>query len=184
MTPPVRTQRPRTALRNARQFEASCSPGTHSRRPRWAARPRPSQMLDCVAMPQRFYRAMTPEGDGLPAVGRTARCLGVRPSDVVVGRDGWVDPGTGGMSVAPGSPWSVPNHRRPTGMGRGSTGHNGDRVYAIEEAPLTAERLAVRPDPERPALHAFVEPAVKMLLGDYEAGVAATRHAWEIVWPR
>jgi hypothetical protein len=135
-------------------------------------------------MTQLFYRAMTPESDGLPSVGRTARRLGVRHSDVGVGRDGWIDPGTGGMSVAPGSPWNVPNHRRPRSLGRGSTGHNEDRVFAIAEAPILAERLAVRPDDRRPDLHALVEPAARMLMDDYEGALAATRHAWSVVWPR
>ncbi len=47
-----------------------------------------------------------------------------------------------------------------------------------------AERLAVRPDERRPGLHALVEPAARMLMDDYEGALAATRHAWRVVWPR
>jgi hypothetical protein len=88
------------------------------------------------------------------------------------------------MSVAPGSPWNVPNHRRPRGMGRGSTGHNEDYVYGIEDAPVRAEGLAVRPDTKRPLVHALVEPAVRMQLGDYETALTATRDSWKTAWPR
>ena len=131
-----------------------------------------------------FYRAMTPDEDGLPTVGRTARSLGVRSSDVTVGPDGSIAPGTGGMSVAPGSPWNLPHYRRPRSLGRGSTGHDEDRVFEVAEDRVEAVSLVVRPDDRRPELHAFVEPAARMQLGDYERALAATRPAWKVVWPR
>jgi len=142
------------------------------------------RMIDCKSVTRLFYRAMTPNADGLPTVGRTARSLGVRSSDVTVGRGGWVEPGTGGMSVAPGSPWNLPHHRRPRSLGRGSTGHDEDRVFEISEGRVVAESLVVRPDGRRPELHAFVEPATRMQLGEYETALAATRPAWKVVWPR
>jgi hypothetical protein len=135
-------------------------------------------------MTRLFYRAMIPSGDGLPTVGRTARCLGVRASDVTVGPDGSIAPGMGGMSVAPGSPWNLPHHRRPRSLGRGSTGHDQDRVFEVAEDRVGAASLAVRPDDRRPELHAFVEPATRMQLVDYEQALAATRPAWKVVWPR
>jgi hypothetical protein len=127
----------------------------------------------------------------LLAVGADAPVLAVNvwmspvaPVGVRDPKGGWIEPGTGGMSVAPGSPWNLPNHRRPRSLGRGSTGHSDDRVYAVEEAPVIAERLAVRPDAERPQIHAFVEPASRMLPDAYESALAATRPAWKVVWPR
>jgi hypothetical protein len=44
--------------------------------------------------------------------------------------------------------------------------------------------LVVCPDARRPKLHAFVEPASRMRLGDYESALAATRPAWKVIWPR
>ena len=140
-------------------------------------------MVDFGSMSRQFYRAMTPDGNGLPTVGRTARSLGVRASDVTVGPDGSIAPGTGGMSVAPGSPWNLPHHRRPRSLGRGSTGHVEDRVFEIAGDRVEAQSLVVRPDERRPALHAFVEPATEMPLGDYERALAATRPAWKVIWP-
>lgn len=134
-------------------------------------------------MTQLFYRAMTPDGDGLPTVGRTARLLGVRSSDVTAGPDGSIAPGTGGMSVAPGSPWNLPPHRRPRRLGRGSTGHDEDRVFEVAQEQVEAVSLVVRPDARRPNLHAFAEPASRMQLGDYESALAATRPAWKVIWP-
>jgi hypothetical protein len=135
-------------------------------------------------MTRLFYRAMTPDGDGLPTVGRTARSLGVRASDVTVEPDGSITPGSGGMSVAPGSPWNLPHHRRPKSFGRGSTGHDQDRVFEVAEDQVEVVRLVVRPDDRRPEIHAFIEPATRMQLGDYERALAETRPAWKVVWPR
>lgn len=72
------------------------------------------------------------------------------------------------MSVAPGSVWSIPNHRRPRGLRRGSTGPSGDFVYALAEAAIPVERLVIRADPECPQLHAFVEPVASIELSAYE----------------
>ena len=53
---------------------------------------------------QPMFRAMKEEVDGPPKVGRSARELGVRidgpTRDLPVGKDGTVEPATGGMSVA------------------------------------------------------------------------------------
>ena len=133
----------------------------------------------------RQFRAMQPDADGLPKVGRTGRCLGIRVGeDIAVDSDGWVQPGVGGMSVSPGSMWNVPSHRRPRGMAQGSTGHPHDRIYAIEEANVTAQHLALRPDPENPAKHAFVEPSERTQLDQYEQNLVYTRPAWRQAWPQ
>src|SRR2546430_2606362 len=80
--------------------------------------------------PGEYFRTMTRADDGLPVVGRSARSLGVRvPEDIQPDAAGRVVPGQGGMSVAPGSFWNLPNHRRPRGLGRGSTGPCGFRKF-------------------------------------------------------
>ena len=126
-----------------------------------------------------YYRAMTPDLDGGPKMGRNARKLGVRiPEDIAPDEKGLVRPGTAGMSVAPSSMWNIPNYRRPRGMHRGSTGPSGDFIYAIAEAAIPAVRLAIRSDPEQPQRHAFVEPATLVELSTYEANLASTRADW------
>jgi hypothetical protein len=130
------------------------------------------------------FRAMTPALDGLPMVGRAARLLGVRvPQDIAPDRDGEVRPGTGGMSVAPTSMWDLPNHRRPRGMGRGSTGPSNDQVYSLQEVVLDDQLLALRADPEAPMINAFVEPLTIVALSEYATRLAGTRPSWMRVWP-
>jgi hypothetical protein len=82
--------------------------------------------------------------------------------------NGFVKPGTGGMSVAPNSVWNIPNHRRPRGMRMGSAGKIADRIYALTDAAVRVDKLTVRRDPKRPEMHAFVEPAVMIALAGYE----------------
>jgi len=84
------------------------------------------------------------------------------------------------MSVAPDSVWNLPNHRRPRGMHRGSTGPAGDRVYAIDPATLKQQPLDIRPTSPR---HATVEPSRQMRLAVYEAALTATRPSWIQAWP-
>ena len=127
-----------------------------------------------------LYRCMTPDADGLPRVGDSARCLGVRAvDDIAPDSEGRVHPRTGGMSVAPNSLWNLPHHRRPRRLGRGSTGRDSDRVFAIDggavEPPLT-----VRMGPDAPDLHALVEPDSVMLLGEYRTCLARTRPSWRL----
>jgi hypothetical protein len=127
---------------------------------------------------------MTPDVGDLPKVARGARALGVRiPEDVVPDAEGFVAPETGGLSVAPDSVFNLPNHRRPCGMGRGSTGPANDWVFGIEEPPVNAVGLGIRPDPVRPNKHAFVEPRDRIPLGEYESAIVGTRPAWGRVWP-
>ena len=93
-----------------------------------------------------YFRAMTPTGNGLPSVGPSKRMLGALPSETD-STDGTFGPGTGGMSVSPDSPWHVPHHRRPRGMGRGSTGAARDWVFGIDNDALYVAALAARLDP-------------------------------------
>jgi hypothetical protein len=131
-----------------------------------------------------LFRAMTPSDDGLPLVAHSGRALGVRPhTDIKLDAEGRVLPGCGGMSVAPWSMWNVPHHRRPCGMGRGSTGPQADLLFSLASQSVSTVGLVVRPDPSRPAKHAFVEPPVAMELSSYETRLGSTRADWRQVWP-
>ena len=130
------------------------------------------------------YRGMEPGSGGQPFVGRSTRRLGVRvPEDIAPNAAGEVRPGTGGMSVAPGTMWNLPNHRRPRSMLNGSTGPAGDRVHAIDPSELMKQPLDVRPHPPGSARHANVEPSMQMSLRTYEDALARTRPSWMQAWP-
>lgn len=134
-----------------------------------------------------LFRAMTPQTNGRPMLARSPRALGVRvgpDGDVAPDAAGKVHPGGGGMSVSPCSPWNIPVFRRPIGMGRGSSGKPGDRMYALSLESLRKRReLAAIVDAARPFEHAFVEPACATPLNDYERDLAATQGDWKQVWP-
>ena len=131
-----------------------------------------------------YLRAMTPDVDRLPSVGDSARKLGVRvPQDVMPDASGMVIPQTGGLSVAPNSIWNLPNHRRPRGLGRGSTGPEQDCVYSLSPESLEPRGLAARVDDVTPQLHVVIEPTHRISLGSFKAALAATRPDWSMVWP-
>ena len=131
-----------------------------------------------------YFRAMTPDADRLPAVGDSARKLGVRvPQDVTPDANGTVIPQSGGMSVAPDSMWNLPNHRRPRGLGRGSTGPEQDYVYSLASACLEPRGLTSRLDAVAPSLHVLIEPAYRISLHAFKAALADTRPDWSMVWP-
>ena len=127
-----------------------------------------------------------------PEVGRGAKLLGVRcgmgeSDDLPVNGDE-VEPGTGGMSVAP-SLDALPSHRLPRRLktkypDRFSDAAGSDRLHCWSMgegeflAGPVASDLVLRLDPERPNQHGFVEPDKKMLLTDYEKAIAATRELW------
>jgi hypothetical protein len=88
------------------------------------------------------------------------------------------------MSVAPDSPWHIPHHRRPRGMGRGATGPAQDAIFGIENDKLHVAALAARSDPTAPAMHAFVEPTTIMTYDEYTTTLARTQEAWRRLWPQ
>lgn len=127
------------------------------------------------------FRGMQPGQNGLPLLGRSSRRLGVRiPEDIAPDSAGNVHPGTGGMSVATFTMWNLPNHRRPRGLLRGSTGPAGDRVYGIEPEEVADHSLFVRLTSIR---HANIEPSIEMSLASYESNLAGTQTSWVQVWP-
>ena len=127
----------------------------------------------------QLYRAMTPAPDGLPVVGRSARWLGVRPPAEVRGGHpdvpatepaAIVNPGVGGMSVAPDDPAGLSSFRRPPALG----GTGKDPVWEIDSDDLGSD-LQFRLD--TPA-HGLIEPARPITLAEFEAALAATRGRW------
>lgn len=129
------------------------------------------------------FRAMTPDEDGKPKVGPSARELGVRrDNDITPSPEGIVEPGTGGMSVSTGNMWSIPPHRRPRPMGNGSSGPPVDVVYRAQVEAICQMRLQVREDlPE--IHHALVEPSVAMQYLEFVNLLECTRNDWDKVWP-
>jgi len=126
----------------------------------------------------RLYRSMKEESDGFPAVGPSARLLGVRPGNQatpdVLASDpkDMVMPGQGGMSVAPDDPMNLLKHRRPVSLG----GIGRDPVWYIETEDLDAF-LAFRSD--RPT-HGLIEPAYPITLKEFQEALANSRFKWKI----
>jgi hypothetical protein len=121
------------------------------------------------------YRSMRSRGL-LPEVGPTARTLGVRPNELPV-RDGMVSPGAHGMSVSPGSPSNLPDHRRPVQFG----GRSKDPAWGfkLDDLPFG---LTYVPDPQNPLGHGFIAPATTMSLETYESLLESTAPSWERVF--
>jgi hypothetical protein len=139
-----------------------------------------------------IWRAMRIDGDG-PEIGRGASLLGVRVGagendDINPDGDGCVQPGQGGMSVSP-SVNTLPGHRLPRRLKEAypdrfpeATASNRVHCWWLGEGGFDAGRvgdhLDLRPDPDNPAGHGFVEPDDRMKVEDYEAALAATRGEW------
>lgn len=119
-----------------------------------------------------LYRSMTRSGT-MPEVGRSRRKLGIVPDGDIPVVDGMVSPQTGGMSVSRGSPFSLPDHRRPPEFG----GEGKDPVWRIQEHQLGG-KLRLRMDSRT---HGLVEPATKMCLAEYEKALEETRPSWVTV---
>lgn len=138
-----------------------------------------------VSLTPKIVRSMREEV-GKPLLG--PRDLGVRTppdlyADITPDAADEVQPGTGGMFVAPDlrdlPARLVPRRLRhlvPTVAG------NDDRfIWALGEGAFVEGRVAsgltLRPDPER-AGHGFVEPERSMTLTDCAAALDATRDDW------
>lgn len=125
----------------------------------------------------RVLRTMRADEDGLPLIGKTARFLAVRPDrDIPLDEDGFVEPGTEGMSVSPPPMTNLPPVRLPREYG----GEGKDPAFEIETDELP-EDLAHRPDPKAPERHGFIEPSRRMPFEHYERAVHATRALWRLV---
>jgi hypothetical protein len=102
-----------------------------------------------------LYRSMKEDPDGLPAIGPTARSLGVRPAtDIPLMTSGWLSRATGACPSARTQLKNLPEHRRPPGHG----GTGPDQAWELDENDLLPE-LAFVWDENDPEKHGFVEPA-------------------------
>jgi hypothetical protein len=107
-------------------------------------------------------------------------------ADIAIGAEGMVEPRTGGMSVAPAW-WLLPLHRIPRRLRQKfprAAGKNEVFLWRTGDGLFTegrfADGLLLRPDPEKPHRHGFVEPADRMSVGDYQAALAAARDQWRV----
>jgi hypothetical protein len=125
-----------------------------------------------------FFRAMKEGSDGMPMLGPNARMLGVRPGGSpdpdVLARTAldFVFPGCGGLSVATGDPRNLPRHRRLPALG----GTGRDPIWCVESEDL-GPVFSIRLD--RPG-HALLEPAMPMILQDFDQALASTRTLWKV----
>lgn len=126
--------------------------------------------------------------DGRPEVGRGGNLLGIRvgagETNDIPEENGYVQPRTGGMSVSP-SLEALPPHRIPRRLQSRfpeAIGSNHLHCWSMGEGAFVhaklAERLILRPDPEAPERHGFVEPEQRMPVVEYEAAITATRDLW------
>lgn len=135
----------------------------------------------------RIFRAMINDG-GRPKIGPSARGLGVRippdkHPDLLVGPDGTVEPGTGGMSVAP--TWrDLPIHRIPMRLQpivSDACGKDADACWRMGAGAFSAtsvtEELSLAIGS---AVHGTVEPAHSMAAESFQSALKATRDDWEI----
>ena len=156
----------------------------------------PREAVLCSPLMPRTYRAMTPDhaDPDRPAIGRSARMLGIRPppggNDVHPDDRGNVGPICEGMSVAP-SVATLPHHRCPPRLRHlhpGAEGKDADRVFAMGEGPfqagIVASGLKLCPDKPNPTSgiieHGVVEPDAETPLTDYERRLAETQGTWRI----
>jgi hypothetical protein len=131
-----------------------------------------------------LYRSMKESPTGAPVPGPGKRLLGCVPTGpllivdpnqrpdirVVAGR---VRPGTGGMSVAPDSPYNLPRHRKPPRFG----GIAKDPVWEMDEADLGPDLQFVADSLQ----HGTIQPMREMTIDDYQAALARTASNWRKV---
>jgi hypothetical protein len=123
-----------------------------------------------------LFRSMRMEADKLPECGNTARQLGARQGkDIPVCANGKVDPTTGGMSVAAGSPNELAPHRRPALF----EGSGKDPVFTIHSDRFPSS-LVVRQSGKSRSHH-LVEPSQQCLYLVFQEALCSTRYSWEEV---
>ena len=122
----------------------------------------------------KLYRSMKGGSPGRPLCEASARGLGVRVAiDINPSPDGLVHPQRGGMSVAPNTPFNLPQHRRPVSLG----GTGRDPVFHLDAQALP-ETLAYRSDPRAPSQHGFVEPSGPVALDTFQRNLCQTAGLW------
>lgn len=137
------------------------------------------------------------EENGKPKLGRSARCLGIRPDlDITVEQvpRGWLDEqgylrpeaarhfsgelvgvairNNRGLSTSLAIE-SLPTFRKPVTFG----GKGNDPLWQIEANKIAGDLETVQDSPT----HVSILPSTTMLLAKYEAAIAQTRNDWKKV---
>ncbi|HET6576574.1 MAG TPA: hypothetical protein VFG68_23450 [Fimbriiglobus sp.] len=125
----------------------------------------------------KLYRAMIPDADGLPQLGRSARQFGVRLLDRFPNNDvdaaseaDTLQPGKG-VSVAPDDPAYLAKNRRPPQV---NGGIGKDPVWVIDTNDLGPDLFFLRDKPT----HGVIGPTRLMTLAEYEFALAGVRSKW------
>jgi len=137
----------------------------------------------------KIYRAMKVDEHARPVLGPRDLGVRIRPDDspdIEPDEANRVRPGKGGMSVTP-SLLTLPDSRIPKRLRHlvpGARGSNTISVWSMGqgafEMATIADGLILRPDPEHPMTHGFVEPGDEMPLETYQEALAATQGMWQI----
>jgi hypothetical protein len=131
------------------------------------------------------YRSMIAE-NGKPVIGNNRDMLGVREGrniDIPVRDNGTVDPGTGGLSVAPDwrrqPPHTIPRRLRPlASKARGNNRLSCFRLGTVEFGNTEInESLVLRPSS---ADHGTIEPKETVQIAEFQIALARTRDSWVI----
>ena len=121
-----------------------------------------------------LFRYMIEDRDGRPLIAQTAKGLGVRAGEILSDGEGYVEPGTGGMSAVL-DPRYLPKYRRPPKFG-GDGEHPVWEIAEDERGEALTFRLDDKPEPK----HGVVEPAWRMTLDEYVEALAETRDSWRV----
>ncbi len=123
-----------------------------------------------------LYRSMKGES-ARPSLGRSHAALEVvvegPRADIQGDREGYVNPGKHGMSVAPKDPLYLPAHRLPKAFG--GTGSYELWSLSVLELP---DDLEYHPSSNT---HGVISPARRMTLHAYEELLYSTRLSWQSV---
>lgn len=144
----------------------------------------------------KIYRTMWKAADDLPEVGTASHMLGARvtgnPIDISPDNDGNVHSNTGGISVARSIndllPHLIPKRLRD--YFEDAAGSSNRFVWSMGEGEFSegvvAEDLFLRRKPENAQgkVQGLVEPAILMMLQEYQSALAATRPHWTVDEPK
>ena len=112
--------------------------------------------------------------DGRPKPGTGWCMLGAREGTDIRVRNGFVDPGHEGISVAPGDPAPLSSRHIPKRLG----GRGPYELWSIGVEDLGAKLMCAS---YGKSTHGFIEPAYRMTLSDYQDALAETGARWRLV---
>ena len=122
------------------------------------------------------YRGMIESG-GSPALGESARKLGVRVGPDLDVKDDIAKHNKKGMSTSPDDPKNLPKHRRPKEFG----GTGKDPVWEIDSGQLSTETIEWHQDS---ATHGIVRPTKDMPYKTFKSALEATQGSWSKAAPQ